>query len=398
MTRTPPTSHQIGLNFFRINMQKVIAKKVGSSTIAWFENSNSWIQFEEPAWYVYESSRQGKDHKTISRECTRKYRVPQAESEEFVATVQEKINTLKEVHFPDTDSISSETSPLHDLDPYSSMNYRHGDSGFTIHYQSRTLEYYLHPPFAHLQALPSAKMNPEGFFVYEKEEIKYLECPSSGKVYMYESYGKLKRQLFIEIANLIHQKQSRDWMSYVHASAVSDGKKCILLTSGTGSGKSTMAAQLQTRGLDLISDDFVPLEADSAYAYPFPSAISIKREAWPVLEAKDKNLLSGAISPVQKKNPPVWFVPPRPPRNGELLPQQVHAIVFLKYKPMTPCNYKSLDRVNAIKLFHNNAWVTKDPAQVSLFMDWILDIPCGTLVYGDAEAGMDQIKNLFSKK
>ncbi len=395
MTRTPLTFHQTGLNFFRIIMQKVIAKKVGSSYLAWFENSNSWIQFKEPAWYVYESSRKGKDQTRISHECTKKYGVPKSECENFVATVQEKIKHLNEVISPDPDHISSYVSRLHDQDPYSSMDYRVGDSEFTIHYQSRTLEYYMHPPFAHLQTLLSGNKNPEEFFVYEKEEMKFLECFSSGKVYMYEVYGKLKRQLNIEIANLIHRKDSRDWMSYVHASAVSDGKKTILLASGTGSGKSTMAALLQTRGYDLLSDDFVPIEAESGYAYPFPSAISIKREARPVIEAKDKDLLAGAISPVQKENPPVWFVPPRPPQNGALMPKRVHAIVFLKYDPQTSCNYNSVDSVNAIKLFHNNAKVTKDPNQVSIFMDWILNIPCGTLEYGDTKAAMDQIEKLF---
>lgn len=376
-------------------MQKVISKKIGNARIAWFENSDSWVQFEEPAWFVYESSRKGMDHSTITRDCTKKYKLPTSECDEFVSAVQEKIRHLCETASTHRETACAEVSPRDVPDLYSSRDYSVGESVFTVHYYSRTLEFYMHPPIAHLQTRARGEKKGKEFHVYEEGEMKFLLCQPGGTVHRHEEYGNLKRQLYIEIATLIHHRSSRDWMTYVHASAVCDREKTVLLASGSGSGKSTMAALLQTRGLELFSDDFVAVEACSGLAFPFPAAISIKRDARPVLEAFDKSLFSGAFTPFQKKDPPLWFIPPKNTPEGMPSPKKVKAIVFLKYDPREECNYTPLDPVNAIKLFHENARVTKDPDQISLFMDWLLEIPCGTLEYGNTEAGMDQIQKLL---
>lgn len=376
-------------------MQKVIAKKIGGARIAWFENSDSWVQFEEPAWFVYECGKNGKDPSAITRECSRKYKLPGSQCEEFVAAVRERISQLSGTVPAHRGKELSTVSPRPGQEPYSSKSYRLGDSAFTIHYHNRTLEHYMHPPFAHLADGEGPGINVNEFHLYEQEGKKFLQVLPGGKVRGDAAYGNLKRQLHIEIANLIHRRRSGDWMSYVHASAVCDGEKTILLASGSGSGKSTLATLMQTRGLTLFSDDFVPVEAGSGRVFPFPAALSIKRDARPVIEAFDPSLLYGAYTPYQREDPPLWFVPPQRTPEGLTLSGKVQAIVFLKYDPRAGCNYTPLDRVNAFKLFHENARVTRNPEQVSLFMDWLPEIPCGKLVYGNTEAGMDQIENLL---
>ena len=93
----------------------------------------------------------------------------------------------------------------------------------------------------------------------------------------------LKGMAFLQILNAVYEKDDKDWMAVIHASAVSNGSKTIIFTASSGSGKSTIAALLQKEGFALVSDDFVAIGSLSQHVFPFPVALSIKEGAMDIL-------------------------------------------------------------------------------------------------------------------
>jgi HprK-related kinase A len=65
----------------------------------------------------------------------------------------------------------------------------------------------------------------------------------------------------------------------LHAATVERGGQAIILTGESGSGKSTMAALLMTRGWRLMGDEFALLDPVTGMLHPFPRPISLKNES-----------------------------------------------------------------------------------------------------------------------
>jgi HprK-related kinase A len=71
----------------------------------------------------------------------------------------------------------------------------------------------------------------------------------------------------------------------LHAATVEKDGKAIILTGESGSGKSTMAAVLMSRGWRLLGDEFALIDPETGLAHPFPRPVSLKNQSVAVLEA-----------------------------------------------------------------------------------------------------------------
>lgn len=63
---------------------------------------------------------------------------------------------------------------------------------------------------------------------------------------------------------------ARPDLLWLHAGAVSDGSRSILLVGESGVGKSTFVVELCRRGWSYLSDDVVPIDTETGAAIPFP--------------------------------------------------------------------------------------------------------------------------------
>ncbi len=87
---------------------------------------------------------------------------------------------------------------------------------------------------------------------------------------------------------LLIVKRERPDLIFVHGSGVILASGCALFVGQSTSGKSTLALALTNCGYPLLSEDRIPVHADSGEAYPFfsairlrPGSVSIARErAW----------------------------------------------------------------------------------------------------------------------
>jgi len=212
-----------------------------------------------------------------------------------------------------------------------------------------------------------------------------------------EEYGRLKMRLFLEISNVLHGKQNEDWMSIIHASAVTDGKNAVVFSADSGAGKSTLATLLQTREYSLLGDDFVPVDMTAGLVYPFPAAISVKSSGRNIIESYNSTLFEHALSPDGSEHPGAWFLPPLHLKNRKQIPVPVSALIFLQYNPEVGCNFSAVDRVSAFSRFHKQAWISDKRIHVESFLEWLDKIKCYELIYSDIDKAMDQVERLFKK-
>jgi energy-coupling factor transporter ATP-binding protein EcfA2 len=69
------------------------------------------------------------------------------------------------------------------------------------------------------------------------------------------------------IKHLVGARQDLLWL---HAGVMARDGRAVLLCGPTGQGKSTLVAQLATRGWDYLSDEIAPIDAERGSVFPFP--------------------------------------------------------------------------------------------------------------------------------
>lgn len=325
-------------------------RKLGRVFLVWFQNSNSFVQFEEPAWFVLR--RVAKRHKseTIAKELSATYGFEIDESVSFVQEIRAaigKINTTS----GESIEVAGKSGQFENstYDPHSIRNYLFGSKYISFSYHTHWLENYLHPLIRHFAAF-NDKHESDNFelFTFDDNVIFRVNGKVEGCWSTDESH-LVKGLVFMFLINRIYDKTNDDWLMTVHASAITNGKKAILFSAPPGMGKTTMAGLLQAEGFRLISDDFVPIGRKSFCAYPFPMAMSVKNgsvgvlsEVFPSLEGLPQNTIS-----------PEKVVRYLPPLNGfeganDIFP--VKEFIFIEYNPSVDFSFEKLDSLEGIKL------------------------------------------------
>ncbi len=377
-------------------MVQTIAKKIDNSHVVWFEQSNRWVQFEEPAWLVNKYYLKGIDKSTISKKIARKYQLPNNKCNIFVNTICSKISEFTKQQTASTNNIIKNFSNIACSYPlYSVRHYTIGNKHFTLNFDSRIAEYHIHPPLSFLEKENFETVDIEYEIFSHGNELILREKNCLETTSFHSDFNKLKQRLFKLITNNIHNKCDNDWMSFVHASALTNGKQTVLLASASGSGKSSMAALLQTKGLQLVSDDFVPIDAKSKRAFPFPAAISVKEGAFDLLSPHYGNLHEKSFNSYEFTNKSLRFLPPCHTNSKTIKALPVKNIVFIRYNAQISCNLKLVPASESLKLFHEQAWVSGKPAHAKAFINWFAKVRCYSLEYGDTEKGINTMLQIF---
>lgn len=376
---------------------KRVVKKVGQSYIIWFEESNRWVHMEEPAWFVYKNLSKGKEKKGITEMVSGRYGLPEKEAGRFT---DEIISGLEKITKPVTPPkefapCSNEVSEF-SFSPFVTRYYSMNGKCAAISYGSSLMEYYIHRSLAHLEA-ETRSANPDiRLEIFEHEKgIVFRNGFPAGNCYLFRDAGYLKRRVFIELTNFIYGKKESSWISFVHASALTDGKNVLLLTSASGSGKSTLAALLQRKGLYFMSDDIVPLDAETQRAHLFPAAISVKEGAFDAISVlyDPRDDADAGYSGLTNRR--IRYLRPRIPAGDSYAVLPVRNIVFVDFDPQADIEADQLTVTEALSRFHEEAWVSHNPGYAQDFIDWFVTLRFHTLRYGNTERAIDAVFDIF---
>lgn len=371
-----------------------IKLKVQDSYLVWLKHSGQYLRLEEPAWFVFRKTVKRHKAETIAAQCVDRYGLTPEDSLKYVNDIRseiDKVNQSSETGFHTTDYPNDLESCT--FEPYSVYRYKFGESLIEFSYETRTFENYIHPLISHLEtgSLTNKKAVLELFSYYDKIAFR-LNGEIKG-LWPYDETHLVKGVIFINLINIIFDKRDDFWLMTVHASAISNGRKTLLIPAEQGSGKTTMAALLQDKGFKLVSDDFVPLDR-SSNAYPFPIAMSVKQGAVELLSS---------IYPGLEKKPMNYITPEKcvryvsPDNEGDFDAQAfpVKEFVFIRYDKNVDYEFIKLDPLAGVKLLLAQAWVTSFEGTPQILFECLSKWSFYQLIYSNNIKAIDAIVNIF---
>ena len=372
-----------------------VKKKIGQTYLVWFQNSNLYFQFDEPAWYVFSLITKRYKTSTIAQRFSHRYSFPLSESLHFIEEIRSEAEKINKPFYTQKD-IRPFPKAINDyqVKPFTIHYYQLGNCVIQFSYETSLFEYWIHPLISHFET-KAASDNMPLFELFEYQ--KQIAFRYNGEVmglWAQDETQFVKGKIFMFFINLMHGKTADDWLMTVHASAITDGKKTILFTAKPGKGKTTFASLLQSHGYQLISDDFVPVDRHAGNAYPFPIAISVKQGSVELLKP---------VYPELEETKPVYLSAEKivhyisPLNHKEVINEihPVHALIFIEYNSSIDFQLEQIEPLPILKTLLDQVWVTPIQENASKFLDQIFQISFYNLTYSDNEKAMDAIKNLF---
>ncbi len=369
-----------------------LKKKIGHFYLVWFENSNLYLQLEEPAWFVFRRIRQRCKTETIATEFAVRYNASFDESLSFVEEIRQNITKMNQV--PKVPVQVSTDLSSYAFEPFSTHRYKLGNQIITFTYESREFEYYIHPLIVHLETTDEAIECPVfELFAYMDSIIFRFNGEVQGNWGPDETH-LVKGLIFMILINVMYQKTMDDWLMTVHASAITNGRKTILFSAAPGNGKTTMAALLQAKGYQLISDDFVPIDNKLLHAYPFPIAMSVKEGSMDLLSSHFPTLAQKPLNFISPEKSVRYLAPGYHPDFAKnIFP--VHDFIFIKYDKSVDFRLEKLDPIKGISLLLDQAWVAPSRGNAEIFFDRIIQKSFYQLSYSNNQKALEAISNLF---
>ena len=356
--------------------------------MVWFEKSNQWVRMDEPQWFIFLLYEKQTGRKEAVKQFAEAYELTAELAAEIVSNIYDSIDKLLDPDFPMPDfTRDAEEVNRVKLRDSRTRNYQFGEKRFSITYGSPSVEAYIHLPFAHLEMETAGKpaIHLEVFPYCGRYALR-MHTPQRRSFTADES-PQIKRLLFVELASWLHDKTEKDWLSFVHASAVQKDGEVLLLSSASGSGKSTMAGLLMLNGFELFSDDFVPVGAADGLLYPFPAALCIKNDSVPLLQDMGLNpFVKNRIAPLAYVKPLSDLIPSKPlaPRN----------LVFIKYRKGAGMKLTNVSVTEALQHFHQEAWVADTMEKAEMFLEWFTGLNFYSLEYDDNDLAIEALTKL----
>jgi hypothetical protein len=231
-------------------------------------------------------------------------------------------------------------------------------------------------------------------FAYDEHVVFRLNGEVKG-VWAYDETHLAKGLIFMNLVNVMFGKSDDFWLMTVHASAITNGKKTILISAAPGSGKTTMAALLQNRGYRLVSDDFVPIDKQSLLAWPFPIAMSVKQGAVNLLSSIYPNLEQQQLNYITSEKS-VRYVFPEDLRDAPQEAFPVKEFIFIQYDPSVDFKWKKLDQASAVKLLLDQSWVSPTKGTAQILLNQLSHWSFYQLTYSNNQKALDTITHLLS--
>lgn len=373
---------------------KYIKKKIDQSYLVWFQNSNSFTQLEEPAWFVFSKIVKRYKSETIAKMCAIRYEIEHDECLKFVSDIRTNVE-LMNLDVPAEELYQTpEELDRREVKTYSEKKYQFTDKLIVIRVEDRKFESFLHPLINHWET----NANSNNYSLFElfnhDDKIAFRLNGELKGLWKTNDTHRLIGFLYICLINEMYGKSNDFWLMTVHAAGVTNGRKTILIPAESGSGKTTLAAMLQSKGFQLVSDDFIPIDKHSFCAWPFPVAMSIKPGAQDVLTStypeltRQQTTVSNAKKQVKYLKPNIDSLISR-----EAFP--VKEVVTVKYNPDINFDFKKASRLKSIRLMLDQSWILPNSENARLFLDLATRWSFYELTYSDNEKALNAITKLF---
>lgn len=371
----------------------MIVKELEDKSVVWFQNSNQYLVLEPLAASIVKDISQNKELKKIAAELEKELEVPFEKAIDFVLDIEEKIiRPNQEVKKIGTQTQKNLSIPSNfEVTKFYLINSKCFKVEFSCEYELSLI----HPKFAHLETsndndadhIMKVFTNGNHTFFLMDEELIGSWCQKD----LHYFQGKFSMKMI----ESIYAKPEDEWMGVFHASAVGNRENTVLVLGDSGNGKSTSLALLQAHGFHCIADDFVPVDSQK-YVHSFPAGISIKKNSLKTLLSYYPELASSAEFHFQRLNKIVRYLPPSDINYQQKYPCK--ALIFIKYDSTVDFQFEQINQLEAFQNLIPDSWVSQEPENVAVFLDWFSSLPCYQLTYAINEKMIDQVERILNSE
>ncbi len=363
-----------------INQLSYLGQEMDDVHLVWLPQVNKYLQFKEPAWKVFVRLAEDMDHDTIARLISSVYGLGRSEAKEFVEDIATNISET--LNYTET-SGTSELLPLktESIHTYRVKQYRVGEKFVAIRFPNGYLFNSVHPFLQHLESDEKTEANSKFVFIQEHERFGLLH--NDKLVYTGNESMHLIGQFYQHLLSDIHNVAPDNWMTVCHASAVTDGKNTLMVTGPSGTGKSTITGLLAAHGLSFVADDFVAIDAANYAAYPFPTALSVKKGSVELLSNWFNTLPGKDVHTKLRVDKEIRLLPMFTDNEFYQRIYPVKFLIFLVYREGAAFQADKLSASESLKLFFEQSWVSSNPQIIRHFMRWYSNLSCYHLTYSN---------------
>jgi hypothetical protein len=273
-----------------------------------------------------------------------------------------------------------------------SKTYKIGDNSIRLYSDRKQVEDALHPSLAQYEISASEDvdtvfdvyLNDSNLHLFQNEAL-LLAVPK-------KEYHFIQGKFHMAVSNLIHHKNETDWLGTLHGSTITNGDTALLFIGNSGSGKSTLCSLLVAHGYSLLADDISPLAKSNTHVYYNPAAISIKENAFKVIEP---------LLPQINTLPEIFFTPSKGVLKYLPCPRPEHsdypckAIVLVNYTPESTTQLETISVKEVLETIIPDSWLHPGIVYADAFLNWLSTTSFYKLTYSDTDSMVKTISDLF---
>ena len=366
-------------------------QKINETIILWFQRSNRYIIVSESIYTLINLFLNTDNKVDFIKTLFETTEIGNERCEELYLEIS---NFLE-----DANAQSDEDHYLHSLQEIPKANiertYNFDGKLIRINFQSERIESLIHPQITHHLTHHTTSFDAE-FDIFKTLDTLYLfKNKSFVGSYNTQSFHLLQGKFALELTNTIHNTQLNKWIATFHASTITNNSEAIMIIGDSGNGKSTLSALLMAHGFDLLADDFTPLYEDMNL-YRYPSAISIKKGAFSLLESKISDFNSLKIHTNGPKKVNLKYLPQNQNANSKTSHFPCNKIVYVKFDKTKQSELNPISVEKILKTLIPDSWISPNEVHALSFLNWLKQVQCYELRYSDNDFAMTKFKTLFN--
>ena len=372
--------------------KKVLSFALEGKSILWLSEVNKYMVVIPPVDKIIELIWQGKSDRIIYKYCIEKLKLIPEEANQIVSLLRENLSEIQ----------CNEECGRHENFLFANIPpeffkckryYRIYNLTFLFEYETFEIEHLIHPKFAHLEIPQTSEFtNHFQLFKVDSEIVLMVNGIQIGN-WTSEMEHFMTGKVSMQILQKIYNKEEDDWMAVFHAAGITNGKNCLVFLGDSGNGKSTLSAILMANGLEVLADDFLPIESKSGLVCHFPAAISVKNKALEILIPKFPQLKQAREINNNAAGKTFRYLPTH---RKEPLCVPCKALVFVKYQKDAGFCLEKMSGEEAFVHLVPDSWISPTSKNANRFVNWFTSLPYYRITYSDNEQMVQTVKKMLN--
>ncbi|MCX7548850.1 hypothetical protein OS188_12895 [Xanthomarina sp. F1114] len=359
--------------------------------ILWFQVSNKYLVLNDHIYTLLDCFLQSKDYSHFHQLINTGEPISGEVSGVLFSEIESLLTSVHSID-PEENKVS-EVSVLDSEFPFISIFYNFNGVIIQVCYQSENEQRLIHPQFSYLE-IEAPQINADCVFhISSSNHLLHLfKSNHFLESYSTQAYHLLQGKFAIELLCTLTQTKESDWLASFHASTISNNSEAVMLIGESGKGKSTLSAILMDYGFNLLTDDLSPMLAKTQQIHHFPSAISIKKNAFSLIDSLSERIKYRTFQSPNSHKGLLKYVTPV---NSDIKPLPCSKIVLVNYEADSEASLDTLPIEEALNALIPDSWISPHPEHVRIFMDWLDSCSFYKLTYSETDAVISKFETLL---